>query len=589
MRGAGKAEDQDYKAFDLALLKRLVKFLKPYKYYVLLAIAITLFTSFLGPMRPLLTKIAIDDYITNDDTTGLIYIIAAIFGILVFHGLVQYFHTYLMQWVGQKVLYDIRVKLFSHIHTLGMKYHDSNPVGRTVTRVSNDIEALNELFSSGLVMIFADILLIGWIVGFMFYINSGLALLTLLFLPALALLSFVFRTKIRTLYRDIRKIVARINSYLNEMITGITTVKIFAVEDEQSRAFDEINDGHRKLLNKTIYQYAAFFAFIEIMSSLLIGLVLWYTAGNYLSGLMTLGTIIAFIQYAEMLFRPIRDLTEKYTTLQSAMAASERIFLLLDSDDTEEKDKKTILRDFNRSIVFENLSFSYEENKPVLKGLNFEIKKGETLAIVGLTGSGKTTIINLLARFYDYKHGSIKIDGRDIRDYDEQSVRQKIALVMQDVFLFSRTIAENITLGSEHITYTEAVNAARMLGASEFIENLPGGYDFLLNEQGSVLSAGQRQILSFCRAFAHNPEILILDEATSNIDSATESIIEAATEKLLAGRTSIVIAHRLSTIRNADRIMVLHKGEIKETGTHKSLIEDGGLYSRLYKLQYQGK
>lgn len=302
---------------------------------------------------------------------------------------------------------------------------------------------------------------------------------------------------------------------------------------------------------------------------------------------MTLGTIIAFIQYAEMLFRPIRDLTEKYTTLQSAMAASERIFLLLDNNDLAESENKPSLKDFKDSIVFENMTFSYEESKPVLKNLNFELKKGEALAIVGLTGAGKTTIINLLTRFYEYKTGSIKIDGIDLREYNEQSIREKIALVMQDVFLFSRSVTENITLGNKNITAEDARNAAELLGAAEFIENLPGGYDFVLNEQGSVLSSGQRQILSFCRAFAHNPEILILDEATSNIDSATESIIEAATAKLLAGRTSIVIAHRLSTIRNANKIIVLHKGEIKESGTHKELVEKGGLYSKLYKLQYE--
>jgi ATP-binding cassette, subfamily B, multidrug efflux pump len=589
MRGAGKTEDMDYKALDFTLLKRLIVYLKPYKFYVFISIILTLFTSFLGPLRPYLTKIAIDDYITKNDTNGLLLIIAGIFGVLVVHGIIQFALTYLMQWVGQKVLLDIRVRLFSHIHNLGMKYHDGNPVGRTVTRVTNDIEALNELFSSGIVMIFADVLLIVWIIGFMIFINLKLALFILLFLPVLFLLTFIFRTKIRTLYRDIRKIVARINSFLNELITGITTIKIFSVEKEQSRAFSEINDSHRKLLNKTIYQYASFFALIEILSSILLGLVLWYTAGNYLKGLMTLGTIIAFIQYAEMLFRPIRDLTEKYTTLQSAMAASERIFLLLDTEDEKSNNGKSKLVEFKDSIKIEKLLFSYEENKPVLQGINLEIKKGETLAIVGLTGGGKTTIINLLTRFYEFKHGSIKIDGRDIREFDEQSVRSKIAIVMQDVFMFSRSVAENISLGNKDITFDRIKNAAESLGAAEFIENLPGGYDFLLNEQGSVLSSGQRQILSFCRAFAYNPEILILDEATSNIDSATERIIETATEKLLSGRTSIVIAHRLSTIKKADKIIVLHHGVIKESGTHKELIDNNGLYSKLYRLQYEKK
>ena len=577
----------EYKEIDLKLIKRLIVFLKPYKKQFFFALSLTLITSALAPLRPYLTKIAIDQYILKDDWNGLLNISLLIFLLLTFHGAIRYGMEYLLQWIGQKVLFDIRIMLFEHSQALSLRFYDNNPVGKLVTRVTNDVEVLNTLFSTGLVMIFSDILLIFWIVGFMLYINIELTLLTLSILPILFFSTFYFRKKVRVLFRDIRNQVSKMNSFLNEFITGISTIKIFNREKSEFRKFDRINADTKQLNIKTVYYYAAFFPVMEILSALALTFILYYTAENILTAAMTVGTLVAFIQYAEMFFRPVRDLTEKYTTLQSAMAASERIFGLLDTYSfIEDKKDATELKEFKDKIEFKDLSFNYVENKPVLKNVSFEVNKGETVAIVGATGSGKSTIINLILRFYDFEEGRICIDGHDIRDLIKRSLRDKIALVMQDVFLFSRTIGENISLHDENIDINTIKEAAEALGAKEFIEELPNQYMEPVMERGATLSAGQKQLISFCRAYAANPEILILDEATSNIDSYTEHIIEKSMKKLMKGRTSIVIAHRLSTVKRADRIIVLHHGEVREQGSHKELIEHGGIYAKLYKLQF---
>jgi ATP-binding cassette subfamily B multidrug efflux pump len=574
------------KSLDLNLLKRLYGFIKPYKKLIIIPIILTLVTSALAPVRPYLMKIAIDDYVTPGDYSGLLMMISIIFGMLVVHAALQYILAYIMQHIGQKILRDIRIKVFAHIQKLSLAFHDKNPVGKLVTRVTNDIEALNDLFSTGIVVMIADLLMIIWIVIFMFITNVELTLLTLALLPILFLVTTVFRKKVRVIFRDIRTKVAEMNTFLNEFISGIITVKLFTQEKNQTNKFDEVNEEHQDLWIKTIFYYAMFFPTIEMLSTLGLALVIWYTAGNILSGLMTIGILIAFLQYAEMFYRPIRDLTEKFTTLQSAMAAAERIYNILDTEDIEVTEGKE-LGEFKDKIEFRNMSFSYDGEKWVLKNLNLEIKKGETLAIVGATGAGKTSIVNLLLKFYEYQEGEILIDGKEFKEIDTKSLRSKVALVMQDVFLFSRSVSDNISLGDEKTDDKSIINSARALGAEEFIDNLPLKYNSLVHERGVKLSAGQRQLISFCRAYAADPEILILDEATSNIDSYTESIIEKSLKILLKNRTSVVIAHRLSTIKNADKIAVLHHGELRELGNHKELLALGGIYSRLYKLQFE--
>ncbi|TAL69984.1 MAG: ABC transporter ATP-binding protein [Bacteroidetes bacterium] len=581
-------EDKEYKAIDLKILKRLLVYLKPYKKWVALSVVITIISSALAPVLPYLTKIAIDKYIEPKNWNGLVGIIFAIAVLLLFNALLRFGLTYLMQWLGQKVLFDVRMSVFKHIQSLNMKFYDTNPVGRLVTRVTNDVEGLNELFSQGVVMIAADIMLIFWIIGFMFYTNSVLALLTLSIVPVLLLATIIFRKRVRVLFRDIRLRVAEMNTFLNEFITGINTVKVFTQEENQNNKFDIINAKHKDLWVRTVFYYAIFFPTVEMLSAIALGIVLWYSAGNIISGVMTVGILIAFTQYAEMFFRPIRDLTEKFTTLQSAMASAERILGILDTKDiADDRADAKDMNGFHKAIEFKNVSFSYDSAKWVLRDVTFTVKKGETVAIVGATGAGKTSIINLLCRFYDYNDGEILIDGKNIRDIGQNSLREHFALVTQEVYLFTRSLADNISLGKENIGMEDIRKSAVALGASDFIERLSSGYDTEMIDRGSALSAGQRQLIAFCRAYAMNPEILILDEATSNIDSETERIIEESLEKLLENRTSIIIAHRLSTIRRADRIIVLHKGKIREMGTHKELLSLNGIYAKLYQLQFK--
>ena len=576
------------KAYDARLMKRLLGYVKPYKKYIVFAILLNIFVAALGPVRPYLTKVAIDDYIAHSDYNGLILIAVVLFSSLMLQAFIQYFLTYYTQFLGQKILYDLRTQLFEHVQKLALKFFDRTPIGRIVTRTTNDVESLGELFSSGIVMVFSDIFIILWILGFMFFMDIPLSLVTLSVLPVLIYGTFLFRRKVRENYRDVRLHLARLNSYMQEHVTGMSVVQIFRKEKDEFKKFSSINDDHRKANIKSIFYYAIFFPGVELLSSIAIGLIIWYGGGEVVQGTLTIGVLFAFIQFTEMFFRPIRDLSEKYNIMQTAMASSERIFKLLDNKTfIKNPDEPIELKSVQGKIDFKNVWFAYEDENYVLKDVSLSINPGESVAIVGHTGAGKSTLINILTRFYDIQKGSILLDGIDIRKLDKSNLRQYISTVLQDVYLFSGDIKSNISMDNENISEEKVIDAARIVGASKFVENLPKKYDEEVKERGATLSVGQKQLISFARALAFDPKILILDEATSSIDTETEQLIQKAIQKLLVGRTAIIIAHRLSTIQNADKIIVMHKGEIRETGNHQQLLAKRGIYYKLYQLQYK--
>ncbi len=576
------------KAYDSKLMKRLLGYIRPYKKYVFFAILLNIIVAALGPVRPYLTKIAVDDYIVNSDYTGLLYIGLALFASLLLQAVIQYFLTYYTQYLGQRTLYDLRTQIFNHIQKLALKFFDRTPIGRIVTRATNDVEALGELFSSGIVMVFSDIFIIIWILAFMFFMDVKLSLVTLSVLPVLIYGTFLFRRKVRESYRDVRLHLARLNSYMQEHVTGMSAVHIFHKEKDELKKFSSINNDYRTANINSIFYYAIFYPSVEILSAVAVGMIIWYGGGEIIQGSLTIGVLFAFIQYTEMFFRPIRDLSEKYNIMQTAMASSERIFKLLDNETfIKNPDKPVNLGKVKGSIEFKDVWFAYNDDDYVLKDISFSINPGETIAIVGHTGAGKTSIINILTRFYDINKGNILVDGIDIEKVDKKELRKHISIVLQDVFLFSGNIESNINLDKEEISREKVIEAAKIVGADEFVKNLPAKYDEEVKERGATLSVGQKQLISFARALAYDPQILILDEATSSVDTETEQLIQKAIEKLLVGRTAIVIAHRLSTIQNADKIIVLHKGEIRESGNHQELLAKRGIYYKLYQLQYK--
>ncbi|MBI2618557.1 MAG: ABC transporter ATP-binding protein [Ignavibacteriales bacterium] len=576
-------------------MRRLLKYLRPYRWHVALGVLLAIIVSVTEAVRPYFTKIAVDQDIANGDKAGLLITILFFLAVLIFRVVVQYFSAYLTQWIGQRTIFDLRMEVFEHLQRLSLRFYDRNPIGRLITRVTNDIEVLNEMFSSGIVMVFTDVFTIIGIFYFMFTMNWELALVSLSVLPLLFYGTFLFRKKAREAYRQVRIQIARINSFMQEHITGMAVDQIFNRERKSFQRFSEINAAHRNANIKSILYYSLFYPGVDFIGAIAVGLILWYAGLNALEDKVTLGTVMAFLQFNEMFWRPIRDLSEKYNILQTAMASSERVFQLLDDRTAMSvpRDPKP-LETVKGEIEFRNVWFAY--NVPtdgigspewVLKDVSFRIKPGQTVAIVGHTGAGKTSIISLLSRFYEIQKGEILIDGINIRDVRPGDLRRHIAVVLQDVFLFSGDIKNNISLGSEDAPIDRVKAAARIVGAHRFIEQLPGQYDAEVKERGATLSVGQKQLLSFARALASNPRILVLDEATSSVDTEAEILIQHAIRRLLQGRTSIVIAHRLSTIQRADTIIVLHKGEIREIGSHQELLARDGIYRKLYKLQYK--
>lgn len=576
------------KAYDSKLMKRLLSYLKPYRGWLLFAVFLTIGISLSGTVRPYLTKIAIDNYITKNDYTGLKNIILLFILTIFVQGILQYSMTYLTQWIGQKTINDLRMQIFRHIQKLSMSFFDKNPVGRLVTRLTNDVEVLNEMFSSGIVMVFADVFTIIGILTFMFTLSWELTLISLSVLLPLIYGTFVFRKKVRIAYRDVRTFVAKMNAFLQEHITGILVVKIFNKEQKTYDDFKKINLAHTNANKRSVKYYSVFFPFVELIGAASVALIIWYGGGKVIQNLVTIGILISFMQYAEMFFRPIRDLSEKYNILQTAMASSERIFRLLDKDSIIQDPVNPIfITELKGNIEFNNVWFAYSKNNYVLKDISFRINEGEKIAIVGATGAGKTSLMNLLCRFYDLQKGEISVDGLNIKDIRKSDLRKNIGLVTQDIFLFSDSIENNISLSDPEIAVSKVKEASKLIGIDKFIEQLPEKYKQNVRERGVTLSQGQRQLITFARALVYKPRILILDEATSSVDTQSEFLIQHAIDKLMEGRTSIIIAHRLSTIQKCDKIIVMHKGEIRETGTHQELLELGGIYSKLYQLQYK--
>ncbi|WP_251979934.1 ABC transporter ATP-binding protein [Salinibacter ruber] len=579
--------------FDGRLIRRLGQYLTPYAGYIVLALAITLGASFLGPLRPWLVQKGIDNYIVVGDLEGLQYIILYLVLALVGEGILSFGENYLTQWIGQQAIYDLRTTLFRHVEGQSLAYFDRTPVGRVITRTTSDVEALSDALSSGLVSVLGDLFKLVFIAYFMFTLNWMLAVVTLLVMPLMVWVTFWFRRNVREQYRETRKQMARINSFIQEHVTGMHIVQLFNREDEEEDRFEGINDKHRAAHLHTIFYYAIFWPSIEFISNLALAAVLWFGGFRALGGsALTLGVLVAFIQYARQFFRPIRDLSNQYDTLQKAMAGAERVFSLLDTDESIEAPSAPVELDaVEGTIEFENVWFAYEEDDAgtpdwVLEDVSFRVEPGEMAALVGATGAGKSTVMNLLLRFYEIQRGQIRVDGHDIRDLRLRDLREHIGLIPQDVFLFSGSVRRNLTLDDPSIDEATMRRAAETVQADQLIERLPDGYDQDVKERGSSLSRGQRQLLAFVRALLYDPDVMVLDEATSSVDTETEALIQRALERVTEGRTTLAIAHRLSTIQDADKILVMHKGEIRERGTHQELLAADGLYRKLYDLQY---
>jgi len=568
------------KQIDKKIAFKLFGYIKPYRFLLGLTIFLLLLTAGLEILGPYLVKIAIDRYITPGKFEGLVYVVVLYGLVILFEFIIQYFQVYFTEYMGQKIMYDMRMNIFAHINKMPMSFFDKNPTGRIMTRVTTDVQTLNEMLSSGTVTLFGDVFMIMGITVMMLSLNWKLSLITFSVLILLAIATFIFRSKVRIAFRIIRAKISNINSFLHEAISGINTAKIFNRQEENDKDFKILNRQYLDIYLKTIFYYAVFFPVVILISTMAIALIIWYGGQKVIQNYLTLGTLVAFIQYIEKFFHPISDLSEKFGIFQEAIAASERIFKLLEQKPSIISPASPVkVREIKGNIKFDRVWFAYNNRNYVLKDISFKLETGRSIAFVGATGSGKTSIINLLNRFYDIQKGKIFLDDIDIKRFDLQDLRKHIGVVMQDVFLFSGTILDNIRLGNKDISFDEVIKASKYVNAHKFIERLPGKYDYEVKERGQTLSVGQRQLIAFARALVFNPEILlVLDEATSSIDSLT---------KIMKNRTTIIIAHRLSTIKNVDKIIVLSHGRIVEEGTHKKLLKLKGIYHKLYRFQYQ--
>lgn len=567
-----------------------MKFVSPYRSRFWFVVLLTVLLGILGPLRPLLIQFTLDEHVAHGNYAGLIQIMVLLTALLAVQSVVQYIHTYLSGRIGQFIIRDIRVKLYEHLIKHRLQFFDRTPIGRLVTRTISDVESLADVFSEGLAAMAGDLLQIIFILGFMFWTDWKLALISLSTVPFMLIATYIFKEKIKVAFNDVRNAVANLNTFVQEHITGMTIVQIFAAEKREMEKFTEINKEHLNSNLRSVLYYSVYYPVAEIISAMGIGLLMWYGATAALdpgtTGI-TIGTLTAFIMYIQMFFRPIRMIADRYNTLQMGIVSSSRIINLLDDDEHLMTEGTAAPTSVNGAVSFKDVWFAYKENDDVLKGITLDIRAGETIAIVGSTGAGKSTVIGLLNRFYEASKGTIEIDGLDIRHYKLDALRKNIGLVLQDVFLFSDTIRNNITLNNPEVSDEMILHAADLVGARKFIDRLPGGLDYNVMERGTTLSVGQRQLISFIRAMVYNPRILILDEATSSVDHETEEMIQQAIEKMMANRTSIVIAHRLSTIQKANRIIVMEKGEIRESGTHTELLENEGLYAQLHRIQYR--
>jgi len=617
------------KAYDSRLMKRLLIYLRPYKWQVAVALLAIVLKAFADVLGPYLTKVAIDKYLASHTEAhslldrflssrpmvGIAQIAAIYVGILAFSFVLEFAQTYIMQWTGQKVMFDLRSQIFRHLQAIHVSFFDKNPVGRLVTRVTTDVDALNEMFTAGVVSIFEDVFVLAGILVIMLNMNWRLALITFAVLPLIFYATSIFRRKVRESYRRIRIAIAKINAFLQEHVTGIVVLQLFNRERKSYERFEKINRTHMDAFKDAIMAHAVYYPVVEVLSATAIACVVWFGGNQVIRGFVTLGVLVAFMQYAQRFFRPIQDLSEKYNILQSAMASSERIFKLLDTPAEIVSPAKPRQPEGPGRIEFDHVWFAYrtlaqaaeeaarkgerlkaaaggdgnllDEYDLVLRDVSFTIEPGDTVAIVGHTGAGKTTIISLLLRFYDVQRGSIRIDEVDIRDMSLVDLRRRFGVVLQDPFLFTGTVAGNIRLGSRWIEDEMVENAAEQVNVAEFIRSLPGGFSEEVHERGSTLSTGQKQLISFARALAHNPKILVLDEATSSVDTETEFRVREALSRMVEGRTSIVIAHRLSTVQRANKIIVMHKGKVREIGSHQQLLTNRGIYWKLYQLQYK--